>query len=129
MQFAKQTIYRELEYTFLSMSNNFVDLAIFLASSGAVGGEVYGSIYEPTHTGSRGGPDSSGNPGPRGGGHIRMRVGSIFHLDGILSADGLSGTSGGAGGGSGGSIWITTGAILHYVLYFSYLLLANSVFV
>ena len=58
-----------------------------------------------------------------------MRVGSIFHLDGILSADGLSGSSGGAGGGSGGSIWITTGAILHYVLCFSYLLLANSVFV
>ena len=46
---------------------------------------------------------------------------------GSLSADGLSGSSGGAGGSSGGSVWITTGAILHYVFYFSYLLLANSV--
>lgn len=76
--------------------------------SGEAGGPTYGSLYEPVHMGSRGGPDSVGAVGPRGGGISRIKVGGILLLDGTLDATGLSGSNG-AGGGSGGSIWVTTG--------------------
>lgn len=78
------------------------------ASNGQAGGSTYGSLYEPVDMGSQGGATSSGAAGPRGGGVIRLKVGSVLQLDGTLDATGLSGTSG-AGGGSGGSIWVTTG--------------------
>ena len=71
------------------------------------GGITYGSLYEPTETGSSGGEDKYGYPGARGGGRIRIRVGGVFDLDGNLNADGFAGSDI-AGGGSGGSVWITT---------------------
>lgn len=50
------------------------------------GGNVYGSIYEPTAQGARGGwgPITAGS---RGGGRIRVVVGYAFILDGILNTD------------------------------------------
>lgn len=77
------------------------------ASDGHTGGSTYGHLYEPVDKGSQGGPTNSGAAGPRGGGVLRLKIGSVLHLDGTLDTNGVSGISG-AGGGSGGSIWVTT---------------------
>lgn len=50
------------------------------------GGGIYGSIYEPTLPGARGGAVSS-TLGSRGGGRIRINVGYALILDGNLNAD------------------------------------------
>jgi len=42
-----------------------------------------------------------------GGGCLLLRASKLLHLDGLISASGLSGTSN-SGGGSGGSILIET---------------------
>ena len=59
------------------------------ASDGKLGGQSYGSIYEPTALGARGGSSTSGK-GTRGGGTMRIRVGHKFILDGQLIADGVN---------------------------------------
>ena len=59
------------------------------ASNGISGGQSYGSIYEPTALGARGGSGPLGI-GTRGGGTMRIRVGHKFILDGLLIADGLN---------------------------------------
>ncbi|XP_072025321.1 uncharacterized protein [Amphiura filiformis] len=80
------------------------------APGGTASGTTYGSLYEPTIGGSRGGPASSNAPGPRGGGVIRVKVGAILSLDGRIEVDGLDAPAGSrAGGSSGGAVWVTTG--------------------
>ncbi|KAK3576663.1 hypothetical protein CHS0354_004948 [Potamilus streckersoni] len=68
------------------------------------GGDAYGSLYEPTDPGSKGGGISGG----RGGGALKLTVPAIFQLDGYISADGATGTDN-SGGGSGGSVYIRAG--------------------
>ena len=58
-------------------------------STGTLGGQSYGSLYEPTALGARGGSGVSGK-GTRGGGKMRIRVGHKFILDGLLIADGVN---------------------------------------
>jgi hypothetical protein len=77
-----------------------------ISASNALGGLYYGSIEGPTMLGSGGGMGANGSGGP-GGGAIRLNIGGSLRLDGLITADGLSGTTSGSGGGSGGSIWIT----------------------
>ncbi|XP_078491223.1 uncharacterized protein LOC144747212 isoform X2 [Ciona intestinalis] len=77
-------------------------------NGGPSNGLFYDSLYEPTMGGSRGGTSSNGVPGARGGGVMRIVVGRLITLDGILDARGDTATSD-AGGGSGGAIWLITG--------------------
>ena len=60
----------------------------------------FGTIYEPSLPGSRGG----GSAGGYGGSSIRINCDDIT-VDGSIQANGLGSSD---GGGSGGSIWITT---------------------
>jgi len=81
------------------------------STNGALGGLTYGSYYEPTSLGSGGGFDYwNGASGGAGGGAIRMFVYGTLTVNGVLSADGLSGSSY-SGGGAGGSIWLHVGTI------------------
>ena len=83
------------------------------APDGTGSGTTYGSLYEPTIGGSRGGPATDNEPGPRGGGVIRVKVGAVFSLDGRIEADGFDANSGSrAGGSSGGAVWVTTGEMM-----------------
>ncbi|KAL5013117.1 hypothetical protein ScPMuIL_007387 [Solemya velum] len=68
-------------------------------------GFAYDDIYYPTHFGSAGG----GSGGGAGGGRIWIDVTDTLHIDGVVTASGLSGQTKGSvvgGGGSGGSIVI-----------------------
>ena len=62
-------------------------------------GEPYGSLFTPTSLGSGGSHGA-------GGGHLTLTVGSVFHVDGVISVAGQQSTAGTGGGGSGGSILI-----------------------
>ena len=78
--------------------------------TGDIGGAYYGSLYTPVEPGSKGG----GIGGGKGGGTVKIDVGGIFLLDGIITVDGDDGVSD-SGGGSGGSIWITAGNTIDIV--------------
>jgi hypothetical protein len=72
------------------------------------GGAAYGSVYFPFEFGSGGG--NGGNStfsgvGGAGGGRLRVVVGDLLELQGLVSANGGAASGkGNAGGGSGGSI-------------------------
>ncbi len=78
-------------------------------SSGAPGGDCYGSLFQPAEFGSGGGNDTQGNTsaGGRGGGAIRLAVGGTLTVNGTVSANGQDFPMWQAAGGSGGSVWIT----------------------
>ncbi len=81
---------------------------------GQAGGSSYDSYSKPQQPGSGGGNGGGftpSNSGGVGGGALQMRVGGRLGLDGIISADGASGTAQGSGGGSGGSINLTVGSL------------------
>ena len=71
----------------------------------AAGGTAYGSLYNPTESGSRGGGSQAGY----GGGKVYIKVPAIILIDGDILADGSDATGGEHGGGSGGSILIEAG--------------------
>jgi hypothetical protein len=73
----------------------------------APGGEVYGSVFEPTDLGSGGGAAVGGS----GGGAIRLNVNGLLTVDGTITANGSAATGTFGGGGSGGSIWIDCGTL------------------
>jgi len=62
---------------------------------------TYGSVTEPTTTGSGGWTGAS-----RGGAALHLTASSTVILNGMIQMDGFR--SGNIGGGSGGSVWITT---------------------
>lgn len=65
-------------------------------------GLAYDDLYEAVMFGSSGGGLKSGN----GGGVMFFNVSNIFHIDGVVSANGHDVTSGQDGGGSGGSLYV-----------------------
>ena len=67
------------------------------------GGQIYGSLYEPTDLGS-GGEGSLGI----GGGAIRIDVSNVLTNNGTISADASTASTHYTVGGSGGSIWVNT---------------------
>ena len=70
-------------------------------------GFTYGDIYRPMEYGSGGG--SANNNTGLGGGRLHFNLRTLI-ADGVISANGLSGTSN-IGAGSGGSIFIETESI------------------
>jgi hypothetical protein len=71
--------------------------------SGSVqAGLPYDDLYEAVMFGSSGGGSKSGN----GGGVMFFNVSDVFHIDGVVSANGHEVTKGRDGGGSGGSLYI-----------------------
>lgn len=89
------------------------------STAGAKGGTVYGSLMQPVDWGSAGGscPSHSG-VGGIGGGAVRLIVGGILTVNGLVLANGSgdSTSPGGGGdaeigGGAGGSIWLTVGTL------------------
>ena len=68
--------------------------------SGACPDLSHGSTFRPTDLGSGG----SGSEGGSGGGHVNIRVGRMFSLDGLVTVAGSDATDG--GGGSGGTLLI-----------------------
>jgi hypothetical protein len=82
------------------------------ASTTAAGGPSYGSAQQPLDFGSGGGL-GYGAPvgGSAGGGAVRLNVGGILTVDGLLSAYGEQFVQANAGGGSGGSIWAIAGTL------------------
>lgn len=81
-----------------------------LSSSGAAGGNTYGSTFNPLDLGGAGG-EGYGGYGGTGGGGIQIHVGGNCVLDGTVTANGQNATNSRAGGGAGGSIWITAPTI------------------
>src|SRR5206468_12999514 len=81
-----------------------------LSSSNAPGGFVYGSLYTPMDLGSGGGA-GWGGAGGAGGGSIRINAIGNATLNGLLTANGFTGTNSRSGRGSGGSIWLTAQTI------------------
>ncbi|HPC61397.1 MAG TPA: hypothetical protein PKX23_12105, partial [Verrucomicrobiota bacterium] len=70
-------------------------------------GGVYGAVAAPALFGSGGGRGYlSLDLGGSGGGVVRLEVGHLLLVDGIIVADGAAGTNRASGGGSGGSIWL-----------------------
>lgn len=85
------------------------------------GGSAYGVPELAFYPGSLGGSGTTSGgvaafAGGAGGGSVRILVGGLATLDGVLTADGLGGTTspsftlqgGSGGGGSGGSIYLKT---------------------
>lgn len=70
-----------------------------------------GSETTPSSPGGRGGVYSSSLTNGVGGAALRMNVGGLLRVDGLISANGLPGIAGGAGGGAGGSLWLTVGGL------------------
>jgi hypothetical protein len=69
-------------------------------------------LARPTVAGSGGGAYTGTGPsGSAGGGALSLTVGGLLHLDGIISANGRSGTTNGAGGGAGGSLLLNVGGL------------------
>jgi hypothetical protein len=82
------------------------------SATAAPGGTNYGSAQYPVDQGSGGGFGSGPlYGGSQGGGAIRLNVGGVFTLDGLLSANGNWGIQDNSGGGSGGSVWVTAGTL------------------
>lgn len=83
------------------------------SANGLIGGSSYDSITNPTDLGSAGGGVGNGctSAGGFGGGAILLSVGGSMTIDGIITADGISGLTQscgyGRGGGAGGSINIS----------------------
>lgn len=80
------------------------------------GGEVYGSNSSPSHLGS--GAGDYGLSGGDGGGLVKIVVSGTASINGVISANGGSGSfhqnyaqRWGGGGGSGGSIWLIAGRL------------------
>ena len=88
----------------LSLPTPF-SLLISASGNTAAGGTAYGSLYNPTESGSRGGGSQAGY----GGGKVYIKVPAIILIDGDILADGSDATGGEHGGGSGGSILIEAG--------------------
>jgi hypothetical protein len=83
------------------------------SKEGPLGGFSYGSILQPSNTGSGGGEVHNPLfPSGRGGGAVLLTVGGTLTVDGRITADGGRGLGQGGGGGSGGSIWITSSNIV-----------------
>ena len=101
-------------------------LIVLTDPTGLAGGDYYGSLYEPVHLGSRGGRDTSNNPGGRGGGRVHIVTQYWLILDGTINVDGVSGSRD-SGGGSGGSTWIVSGKLECIVFLFSSMKHVNSV--
>jgi hypothetical protein len=76
-----------------------------MSISNAPGGSGYGSLYQPVTLGGAGGISYAGNGGS-GGGRIQIIAGGGVNIDGMISANGFTGTNSRSGGGAGGSIWI-----------------------
>ncbi len=82
------------------------------ASSLLPGGPIYGSAEHPVDRGSGGGRGwGQTSSGSEGGGAIRITVGGVLALNGVIRANGNAGLQDDAGGGSGGSVWLTVGAL------------------
>jgi hypothetical protein len=78
------------------------------ATGGPGGGVAYDSIQLPAMLGSGGGGGvSGGSSGAAGGGSIKLIVGGVLRVDGMVSASGTNAFNDQAGGGSGGSIWLS----------------------
>ncbi len=73
----------------------------------SLGGGTYGSSNAPIDPGSGSGT-YQGNNGANGGGLIRLQVDRDLTVNGVLKADGESGssTTSGSGGGSGGGVYV-----------------------
>ena len=67
---------------------------------------AYGSVYTARDFGSGGG--NGLGEGGRGGGVLYWNTSHYMELNGLLAAQGLSGSGRDPGGGSGGSVWIET---------------------
>ncbi|MBN1568685.1 MAG: hypothetical protein JXA73_12630 [Acidobacteria bacterium] len=78
-------------------------------SSGAAGGNTYGSNVSPTDLGSGGG--SGTMPGGAGGGAVWIVIENEMIHDGAITANGADGQEN-SGGGSGGSIYVTANKII-----------------
>jgi hypothetical protein len=76
---------------------------------GAPGGANYlfGPMTNFAYPGFGGGAGNSG--GSAGGGAVNLIVGGALELDGVMTANGASGSTQGAGGGSGGGILLRLG--------------------
>ena len=83
------------------------------SATAAPGGTNYGSAQQPVDQGSGGGFGSGPlYGGSEGGGAIRLNVGGVLTVNGLLSANGDWGLQDNSGGGSGGSIWVTAGTLV-----------------
>jgi hypothetical protein len=72
------------------------------------GGLTYGSTTAPTSFGS-GGRCVGNSAGGRGGGALHLTVTGKLQLDGLILADGTTGSGASSGGAAGGSVWLTLG--------------------
>jgi len=81
-----------------------------LSATNAPGGIAFDSILTPTDKGCAGGNGASG-PGGTGGGAIKLSIGGLLRVDGIITANGANGTNNHSGGGAGGSIWMSAAII------------------
>jgi len=73
----------------------------------------YGSMINPVDFGSGGGYkiDTSSYPGGAGGGFVRLSVSGNLTVNGVISANGISGENYVGGAGSGGGINVTSGKL------------------
>ena len=81
------------------------------STDGSPGGATYDSALFPSQLGSQGGGSTQGGgaPGGAGGGEVLIQVGGILTLNGLISANGSTGSAesyygSGGGGGGGGTI-------------------------
>ena len=84
------------------------------ADNSFLAGLPYGDIYRPNEMGSSGGLGTDGRPGGTGGGRLWFNITDTIDIDGVVSADGVSGIGMNSGGGSGGSIWMYCNIIKGY---------------
>jgi hypothetical protein len=80
------------------------------SASNLFGGIAFDSILTPTDKGCAGGNGATG-PGGTGGGAIKLSIGGLLRVDGIITANAANGTNNHSGGGSGGSIWMSAATI------------------
>lgn len=82
------------------------------ASGSFARGAVYGSITSPTEPGSGGSGVRPNSAGGNGGGAIEITSSGDFTVNGVISANGGSGTNANGAGGAGGSIWLKSAGTL-----------------
>jgi hypothetical protein len=80
-----------------------------MSASNLLGGVAFDSILAPSDKGGGGGNGTG--PGGVGGGAIRLSIGGLLRVDGIITANGANGTNNHSGGGAGGSIWMNAATI------------------